>query len=154
MSDLSERFDERWVPVTEAGCWIWIGGIASGLQPPYGCMRVGDKSVLAHRISWVLHRGEIPDGLCVLHKCDAPPCVNPAHLFLGSRGDNNTDRKRKGRNGDTRGEKHPASILTEEQVLEIRADTRLQREIAQSFGIAQGQISMIKSHNSWGHVDA
>lgn len=84
----------RWVHRTEF-CWEWIG-----LKNPsgYGEFRVDGIHWLAHRYSWWLHRGPIPDGLCVLHRCDFPPCVNPDHLWLGTRTDNHADMIRKGRN--------------------------------------------------------
>lgn len=82
-------------------CWEWQGARSNGDKPRkyrYGFKTppiLGEK--LAHRISWRLYRGEIPDGLWVLHRCDNPPCVNPAHLFLGTRQDNMNDAIKKGR---------------------------------------------------------
>ena len=79
-------------------CWIWIAGVnAKG----YGTMKPEGEYIpmLAHRFSWTLHCGEIPGGLCVLHKCDNPSCVRPDHLFLGTRADNNIDMHAKGRGG-------------------------------------------------------
>lgn len=68
------------------------------MKKGYGVIGEGDKKVhLTHRLSWVYHNGEIPDGLCVLHHCDNPRCVNPKHLFLGTRADNNKDMLNKGR---------------------------------------------------------
>ena len=70
------------------GCWIFIGAVTN---KGYGKMKIRQSNQLAHRVSYRVHRGAIPDGMCVLHRCDAPPCCNPEHLFLGSHGDNEQD---------------------------------------------------------------
>src|SRR4030043_361681 len=75
-------------------CWIWT---AYCNKKEYGCFKFQDKSELAHRVSWIIHNGPIPNGLHVLHKCDNPPCVRPDHLFLGTDKDNANDRISKGR---------------------------------------------------------
>lgn len=75
-------------------CWLWRG---SRQTHGYGTFYYQGTMHLSHRISWILTYGEIPTGLCVLHKCDNPPCVNPQHLFLGTHVDNMIDRERKGR---------------------------------------------------------
>src|ERR1051326_6204138 len=74
-------------------CWVWTGGTDGN----YGTLCLRGSSVKAHRLSWEIHFGAIPDGLWVLHRCDNPPCVNPAHLFLGTRSDNMLDAGQKGR---------------------------------------------------------
>ena len=84
----------------DQGCWIWAGDIAGPMK--YGLMteRRGTeprKRIYAHRYSWVLHFGPIPAGLFVLHRCDVPRCVNPAHLFVGTSGDNQRDSIQKNR---------------------------------------------------------
>ena len=89
-----DRFNEKWEPVTESGCWIWTGTVCG--ENDYGQFFI-DKHVRAHRASWMLHKGEIPDGMLVLHKCDIPQCVNPDHLFLGTQQDNIIDMTAKGR---------------------------------------------------------
>lgn len=80
-------------------CWIWTGARKQGPWN-YGIIekdRDSRRMELAHRVSWRLHHGEIPSGLCVLHRCDNPPCVRPEHLFLGTLRDNTQDMIRKGR---------------------------------------------------------
>ena len=81
-------FDTNVERIPEAGCWLWLGCIGNG----YGKFR----GMQAHRYSWLLHIGST-NGLRVLHRCDIPSCVNPAHLFLGTQSDNMLDRSIKGR---------------------------------------------------------
>jgi len=102
MRSLEDRFNEKWVPVTESGCWLWTGAVsggkASGVQ--YGYISVGGRSgsgQRAHRVSYQLHNGDIPEGLFVRHKCDNPLCVNPDHLELGTHQDNMQDMAERGR---------------------------------------------------------
>jgi hypothetical protein len=87
------RFENSYIPEPNSGCWIWIAVCSHFGHGEF----ILKKKYAAHRFSWILHKGEIPKGLCVLHACDVPACVNPQHLFLGTRGDNNTDRAKKGR---------------------------------------------------------
>lgn len=153
---LSERL---WARVAKSdGCWEWQGyrtrqgygviGVGSRLDPPRGTR-------LVHRVSWELVNGPIPDGLSVCHKCDNPPCVNPAHLFIGTNADNVADRERKGRNVVPRGEHQGNAKLTEAQVRAIHADPRHQIEIAKAFGVSQATVSRIKirAANGWRHLE-
>lgn len=88
------RFEAKVISPNKNKCSLWAGALG-----PNGYGRIGfrGKVVNAHRVSWVLYRGEIPRGLCVLHRCDVRACVNPDHLFLGTVNDNNLDRELKGR---------------------------------------------------------
>ncbi len=81
-------------PATGASCWIWA---ASRNPEGYGHFFFDGQVIGAHRYSWIRKFGAIPDGLCVLHRCDNPRCVNPEHLFLGTKDDNNQDKVKKGR---------------------------------------------------------
>lgn len=76
-------------------CWLWTG--AKRGKSGYGAMKYNGKVVATHRVSWMIHNGEIPDGLNVCHKCDVRLCVNPDHLFLGTQSDNMMDCSNKGR---------------------------------------------------------
>lgn len=97
---LAERFEGKYMPVPEAGCWIWMACLDGA---GYGRIGVGSKrdgtkrALQASRASWMIHRGPIPKGLHVCHTCDVPACVNPDHLFLGTNKDNADDMVRKGR---------------------------------------------------------
>lgn len=129
------RFGKRLFKMGLNGCWLWSGGVnADG----YGTARFGNRTDLAHRISWRVHRGPIPAGAHILHYCDTPPCVNPTHLFAGSHADNMADRQAKG---------NTAAKLTDAEVRRVRSVGGLlkQREIALAFGISQPLVSMILS---------
>ena len=97
VAPLSERVMSK-VRVEASGCWVWQG---SAGKDGYGRMvyRLDGQRVIrgAHRVSWEVANGPIPEGMHVLHRCDNPPCVNPAHLFLGTQADNMRDMTRKGR---------------------------------------------------------
>jgi hypothetical protein len=113
------------------------------------------KEVFAHRMSWTIHRGDIPDGLFVLHKCDNPICVNPDHLFLGNAQDNMTDKVRKGRQSRQRGTENPMAALDDAKVKIIRSLYRRgvsQPVIALQFGVAQTTVSGIVRKKQWRHV--
>lgn len=90
------------------GCWLWQG---SKSPKGYGVISYQGKAWRAHRLAYKFTRGDIPAGLCVLHRCDNPSCVRPDHLFLGTHGENNTDRARKGRNAT--GERHGSKTKPE-----------------------------------------
>ena len=91
---LVERLMDGAIPEPNSGCWLWTKG--SDLKG-YGCLSVAGKKHKAHRLSFVLHRGEVPSGMQVCHRCDVPACINPDHLFAGTGSDNMRDCVRKGR---------------------------------------------------------
>lgn len=129
------RFEARVRKAGGCGCWFWTGVLNKG---GYGRFVVGGREEMAHRAAWMLFKGEIPDGKLVLHRCDVPACVNPAHLFLGTHADNAMDKMLKGRGGTTK--------LSDEQVREIRAlrtEGVKVRVIAERFGVVTSTVSDI-----------
>lgn len=135
------------------GCWPWTG--ARNWQD-YGIFKLagGTHGQSAHRYTWEVTNGRIPDGLQVLHRCDNPPCCNPAHLWLGTNTDNVADKMAKGRAKTARGETNRHAKLTADQVKEIRAlgGTMSQEKIGQQFGVSQVQISNILRGDHWKHI--
>lgn len=153
MNTLRERFDEKWKICPDTGCWIWI---ASRLIDGYGKIKVAGIPARAHRVSWELYRGPIPEGICVLHHCDTPPCVRPDCLFLGTMADNNADRDAKGRTVVPQGEQVGLSKLTAPKVMKIRfmysSGGITQVELGAIFGVHNGVISRIINRKAWAHV--
>ena len=131
-------------------CWLWIAKWKD--NKGYGRFHFRNKDWCAHRVSYVLHKGEIPDGMCVCHTCDNPGCVNPDHLWLGTVKQNIRDCKRKGRMNDRRGEKHPRSRLTKDDVIKIRLSNLSLKELAENFNVTDGHICNIKKRVCWKHI--
>lgn len=128
----AERIERMSIPEPNSGCWLWMGALTKG----YGMLWIIDRAVYAHRASWLSHRGPIPNGCEVLHKCDNAICVNPDHLEVGSHKKNMEDMSIRGR---------CETKLSIDRVQSIRRDTRPQPKIAQSYGISQSLVSMIKN---------
>lgn len=153
----TERFWSYVSKGTESECWVWTG---HRHRFGYGMIsRVGQHSMLtAHRVSWELTNGPIQDGKQVLHKCDNPPCCNPAHLFLGTHLDNMADAVAKGRLSFPvmRGESNPKARLTEGQVVEIRkryaAGGISIRKLAAEYGVTFAPVQLIIAGKTWRHV--
>lgn len=141
-----------WAKVNKRGpeeCWLWEG---STNDNGYGRLWVVDRLVHAHRISYALDRGHEPTD-CVLHRCDNPLCVNPAHLFGGTQADNMADKLAKGRGA--RGERNGGAKLTTAQALDIRwraLHGERGVDLAAEFGISKTTVSKIKHRRKWAHV--
>lgn len=148
---LSERFWSKVERGAEDKCWRWIGATeGTGYGYLGGTRR--QRSIKAHRYSYEHHFGAIPKGLCVCHTCDNPPCVNPAHLFLGTHAENNADRESKGRGSDKRGELNPNAKLSYTDAIEIRelrSHGLTQQSIADRFQVSQNAISQIVRGIRW-----
>src|SRR3990167_3442392 len=144
-------------------CWLWTGFLNDA---GYGIISIGCVLIRAHRFSWELHFSPIPDGLLVCHHCDNPPCVNPAHLFLGTKRDNARDMVAKGRHvvGGTHcgsdgkwkhGTDHWRAKMNEaniEELRNLRAHGWSLLALGQRFGITIGAVSMIANHKRWKHL--
>lgn len=139
----------------DSECWPWLASIRN--KSGYGSFEAGGKrSVLAHRMAWELSFGPIPASLCVCHTCDNPICVNPGHLFLGTKADNSADMISKGRAVNPRGSAHGNAIVNEADVVEIRSLVKIgmaQRPVAKRFGISQLHVSRIVRRLVWAHVE-
>ena len=149
----SERFWDKVTKATGDDCWEWSGWKREG----YGRLSSGGvkgPDVSAHRVSWEIHFGPIPDGLFVCHTCDNRGCVRPDHLFLGSNADNMADMVRRGRSPrySRRGDISPKHKLLQRQVDEIRfrlnAGER-QCDLVKEFNVSPATICMIKSGKRW-----
>lgn len=132
-------------------CWLWRGGLS---PKGYGTIRIKGKPYRAHRLSYELFKGS-PKDMKVLHTCDVPRCVNPAHLWLGTDTENIADRDAKGR--AAKGETCHLSKLTEAEVLEIRAMKEREpgltyARIGARFGIVAGTVHQIIRRKTWRHV--
>lgn len=134
-------------------CWIWTGSSRKG----YGILKLGrTKTIKAHRLSYEISRGIIPDRLEVLHECDTPLCVNPSHLFLGTQADNMKDMVAKGR--QSKGSHRPASKLDEKTVKWIRSNyVKGHKEfgavpIAKRLGVNYYTVMNIITGKTWKHV--
>lgn len=161
MTDL-ERFMSH-VTKTES-CWEWT---AAKNEKGYGVVGVGGRTYKAHRWLYAITIGSIPESLCLLHSCDNPSCVNPAHLVLGTRADNNKDMCDKGRHATVedytkegcypRGENHHAARLTANMVAQLREDRSVgmsYSKLSSKYGISSGHCHRIVNNKAWRHTNA
>ncbi len=154
-SELKERF---WKNVDKKGvdeCWPWTAsanGDGYKTGGGYGQLQKNRKKLKAHRISYEIHNGKIPDGKWVLHSCGKSLCVNPNHLYIGTHQDNVNDKQLHGT--QNRGTTHYKARLTEEQVQEIRwflfVDKIPREEIAEMYGMSEWAIYDIQRDRRWG----
>lgn len=167
------KFEDCYNP-DENGCWIWNKSLN---KPGYGQFYFNGKYYGAHRASWMIYRGPIPDGLWILHRCDVRACVNPNHLFLGTNQDNILDAVSKGRHGSqvkpwrlprdedhysrlnpgalARGSRVATAILSESDVTIIKKRLSCGESgviIGRDYGVGRHVISFIKCEKTWRHV--
>ena len=125
-------------------CWLWTASTKG--KNNYGSFWDGNKSTYAHRVSWELHNGEIPNDLRVLHKCDTPECIRPDHLFLGTQADNILDQMQKNRKGK----------LKKNQVIQIRKMYKpyvvTLYDLAKQFKVCPKTIHKIVTGVTWKHI--
>lgn len=147
---LRERFF-RYVRVKD-GCWDWLG-----YKDANGYGRINNRGIpmLASRLSYMLHYGDVTEGRVVCHKCDNPSCVNPEHLFIGTQADNVRDMHDKGRarKRGLSGEAHHGAKITEATVREIRSRSEATALLAPEYGLSRTTIDDIRKRRSWKHVE-
>lgn len=151
---LSQRFFNK--VIKSKHCWKWKGATNNRING-YGILWVKGKRQLAHRISWIIHKGKISKDRNVLHKCDNPICVNPKHLFTGTQLDNVRDMYKKRRNAAIVGEACTRHILTSQQVKEIRNKyipwKYSMNKLAKEYNVtSNGCIFSIIKHRTWKHI--
>lgn len=138
-----------------ADCWLYLGRHE---KKGYGVIDIGDKSYLAHRVSYETHIGPIPNGLCVCHSCDNPTCINPEHLWLGTSYQNIQDAKQKGHFKNIHdGELNGRAKLTSSDVMTIR-DLRSKgmklSSLAEKFNVAASTIGYVIYGGTWKCLEA
>src|SRR5689334_20332193 len=153
MTEIKSIVDRFWSKVDKRGpdeCWLW----KASCQPSgYGQINVAHNIQTAHRLSWEIANGPIPNGMCVLHRCDVRSCVNPQHLFLGTHADNVVDKVSKDRH--QYGERSPLAKLTEADVIAIRNAPRYPGfgiDLARRYGISPQNVCNIRHQRGWNHV--
>lgn len=152
---LSERLDALSMPEPNSGCRLWCGLVNTN---GYGLVWSDGANRLAHRMSFRAHKGDIPKGMHVLHKCDVPACINPAHLFVGTQADNNADMRAKGRSSDGRarpkawGERNGHAKHTERLMLAVKLADGTYAEIAQIYGVSKTSVGYVKRGIQWAHL--
>lgn len=154
---LSERFGEK---VNRGpGCWLWTGAtMANGYGVIGVPVRVGKhRNALAHRVSWELKNGPVPEGLQVLHRCDVRNCVNPEHLFVGTQKENIADMYAKGRESGcgVRGHRNPSAKFSEKDAALMRylSDCGVSyQHLTEIFGVTKSTVSRVALRQSWAHV--
>lgn len=149
---LIDRFSTKYRINSETGCWEWT---AAKLHDGYGQIGLGPRGSgfgRAHRVSYELFCGPIPDGMLVCHECDNRICVNPKHLFLGTSADNLADMTAKGRRARVghHGASNPSAKLTAADAAAIRSATNAHwRELAQRYSVGKTTICGIRSGRLW-----
>jgi hypothetical protein len=130
-------------------CWNWTGAVMSR---GYGCISHNGKTILAHRASYLLAYGTLPEDLCIMHTCDNRLCCNPKHLVSGTVKENNADRHKKGRSrgGSNKGPLNHSCKLTPEQALEVFYAQGSLSAIGKKYGLKSSSVYDIKRGRNWG----
>lgn len=150
----AERLMAKCEPQAASGCWHWTGALR---DKGYGHMKFEGRYAGAHRVSYLLFVGGIPDGMMVCHRCDNPRCINPDHLWLGTCRDNLHDMVAKGRHrsGVSKGSSNGSAKLSDADVAAIRAAPKVYgsgRRLAAHFGVNEASICEIRAGRRWGHL--
>jgi HNH endonuclease len=148
---LLERFNRYVIrPDDPTACWGWSAALFESGYPAIAAEPPSRAMLLGHRVSYELHVGAIPPGLCVLHHCDVRSCCNPEHLFVGTKADNNLDKLLKGR--QPHGEAHHLAKLTQAQadlIRAIHAGRASMQQIAALFGVSRALVCLVLKNRIW-----
>lgn len=147
-NDVPRRFEQQHIPEPNSGCWLWTGAVGSG---GYGQLWMHGRLTLAHRVSYEIFVQKPDPGTAVCHTCDNRLCVNPAHLFLGTRADNSADMVAKNR--QSKGEQRHNSKISPITVRAILASSLSDTEWAAKLGVTKGTINHIRHRRNWRHVE-
>lgn len=154
---LAQRLEDYSMPEPNSGCLLWLRGVT---KFGYGWVRANGAARLAHRVSYELANGPIPAGMCILHKCDVPACINPDHLRLGTQIDNIADMRAKGRSSDgrprpdARGERNGNNKHSEKLMLAVKRADGTYAEIARIYGVSETAVGYVKRGIQWAHLSA
>lgn len=156
---IQERLGRHFKKLGPNDCWLWLSTTNANGYGLIAAGRKGEGQLLAHRVAWEIANGPMPKGTwVVMHMCDMPACVNPAHLKLGTQTDNLRDMRSKHRDHEgfaiepIRGEAHHCANFTEADVRAIRASTESSTVIAERYGVHRTSIIKIRSRKTWKHV--
>lgn len=147
---LWDRLHEKLEPNSN-GCWLWTASVKEYGYGIIGLGRRGQGTAKTHRVAWELYNGPIPEGLCILHKCDVPRCCNPDHLYAGTLKQNAQDTVNRGRNfrPNNRAERSSSSKLTIDQVNDIRKKEMTQIKYAKKYNVSRSCVAEIWRGKNW-----
>ena len=147
--DDTKRFHESYILASESDCWLWEKSLTFG----YGNATWEGQAIYAHRLSWIIHNGPIPEGMLVCHHCDVKNCVNPEHLFVGTQKDNMQDCAKKGRvKAFPSAEEHPLTPFKWSDIYEIRKlyrDGMSFNALSKKYRVCRSSITKICRNKSW-----
>jgi hypothetical protein len=146
-NNVARRFENQYIPEPNSGCWLWTGSVGGG---GYGAFWMNGRHYLAHRASYEIFVRKPHPSRAVCHRCDVPLCVNPAHLFEGTRADNSADMVAKNR--QSKGEQRANSKIDRETVGLIRSSVLSDTEWATRLGVTKGTINHIRHRRNWRHI--